>query len=53
MAEAQSSYPYPPMANPVAVISPQYCAPYPVDLTIVRNHRCQWKHHVQDQRQDF
>ncbi|GMP51418.1 hypothetical protein CsSME_00017652 [Camellia sinensis var. sinensis] len=24
------------MANPVAVISPQYCAPYPVDLTIVR-----------------
>ncbi|KAK9289917.1 hypothetical protein L1049_008078 [Liquidambar formosana] len=27
---------YPPLANPVAVISPQYCAPYPVDLTIVR-----------------
>lgn len=36
MAEAQSSYPYPPMANPVAVVSPQYCPPYPVDLTIVR-----------------
>ncbi|KAK3017495.1 hypothetical protein RJ639_005999 [Escallonia herrerae] len=27
---------YVPTGNPVAVISPQFCAPYPVDLTIVR-----------------
>ncbi|CAK9144501.1 unnamed protein product [Ilex paraguariensis] len=27
---------YPPMANPVALINPQFCAPYPVDLIIVR-----------------
>ncbi|KAF8397163.1 hypothetical protein HHK36_016070 [Tetracentron sinense] len=27
---------YTPLANPVAVIGPQFCAPYPVDLTIVR-----------------
>ncbi|CAI9779190.1 unnamed protein product [Fraxinus pennsylvanica] len=38
---AGTSYPYPPMANPpmantIAVISPQLCVPYPVDLTIVR-----------------
>ncbi|CAK7343660.1 unnamed protein product [Dovyalis caffra] len=25
-----------PVANPVAIISPQYCAPYPIDLAIVR-----------------
>ncbi|XP_002533824.2 protein LURP-one-related 10 [Ricinus communis] len=25
-----------PLANPVAIISPQYCYPYPVDLAIVR-----------------
>ncbi|KAL2509931.1 Protein LURP-one-related 15 [Forsythia ovata] len=25
-----------PMANTIAVISPQFCVPYPVDLTIVR-----------------
>lgn len=27
---------YPPSANPIAVVSPQFCAPYPVDLTVVR-----------------
>ncbi|KAF7143588.1 hypothetical protein RHSIM_Rhsim05G0227600 [Rhododendron simsii] len=31
---AQSSYP--PIGNPVAIVSPQFCAAYPVDLTIVR-----------------
>ncbi|XP_058214713.1 protein LURP-one-related 10-like [Rhododendron vialii] len=31
---AQSSNP--PLGNPVAIVSPQFCAPYPVDLTIVR-----------------
>lgn len=25
-----------PVANPVAIISPHYCAPYPIDLAIVR-----------------
>ncbi|KAK9289499.1 hypothetical protein L1049_007654 [Liquidambar formosana] len=34
MNMAESSYL--PLAKPVAVISPQYCAPYPVDLMIVR-----------------
>ncbi|KAK1561820.1 hypothetical protein Q3G72_001271 [Acer saccharum] len=28
--------PPPPPLNPVPIISPQYCAPYPVDLAIVR-----------------
>ncbi|CAL5388895.1 unnamed protein product [Camellia sinensis] len=32
---AQPSY-YLPIANPVWVIGPQYCLPYPVDLAIVR-----------------
>ncbi|XP_022157259.1 protein LURP-one-related 10 [Momordica charantia] len=27
---------YPPLTTPVAVISPQYCAPYPVDLRITK-----------------
>ncbi|KAA8517492.1 hypothetical protein F0562_017878 [Nyssa sinensis] len=27
---------YPPLAYPVAVINPQFCAPYPIDLIIVR-----------------
>ncbi|KAK3219887.1 hypothetical protein Dsin_013857 [Dipteronia sinensis] len=31
------SYAYPPPSNSVSIISPQYCAPYPVDLAIVRN----------------
>ncbi|OIS98032.1 PREDICTED: protein LURP-one-related 10-like [Nicotiana attenuata] len=35
-----SSYPpqmaMPPAANQVAIISPQFCAPYPVDLNVVR-----------------
>ncbi|KAL2484915.1 Protein LURP-one-related 15 [Abeliophyllum distichum] len=33
---AGTSYPPMAMANTIAVISPQFCAPYPVDLTIVR-----------------
>lgn len=32
---AATSYP-PPLTNPFAVISPQFCAPYPVDLVIAR-----------------
>ncbi|TXG59034.1 hypothetical protein EZV62_016863 [Acer yangbiense] len=28
--------PPPPPLNPVSIIGPQYCAPYPVDLAIVR-----------------
>lgn len=32
---AATSYP-PPLANPSAVISSQFCAPYPVDLVIAR-----------------
>ncbi|XP_042513708.1 protein LURP-one-related 10-like [Macadamia integrifolia] len=27
---------YPPLSNPVVVVGPQFCAPYPVDLTIIR-----------------
>ncbi|KAJ4978863.1 hypothetical protein NE237_009643 [Protea cynaroides] len=27
---------YPPMSNPVTVVGSHFCAPYPVDLTIVR-----------------
>lgn len=27
---------YPPLVNPLAVVSPQFCAPYPVDLIIAR-----------------
>ncbi|XP_043725256.1 protein LURP-one-related 10-like [Telopea speciosissima] len=27
---------YPPLTNPITVVGPQFCAPYPVDLTIVR-----------------
>ncbi|KAJ4978600.1 hypothetical protein NE237_009380 [Protea cynaroides] len=26
---------YPPMSNPVTVVGPNFCSPYPVDLTIV------------------
>ncbi|KAL2455766.1 Protein LURP-one-related 15 [Abeliophyllum distichum] len=33
---AGTSYPPMAMANTIAVISPQFCVPYPVDLTIVR-----------------
>ncbi|KAK4833986.1 hypothetical protein QYF36_014466 [Acer negundo] len=29
------AYP-PPPPNPVSIVGPQYCAPYPVDLAIVR-----------------
>ncbi|KAF6174066.1 hypothetical protein GIB67_020248 [Kingdonia uniflora] len=32
----QPGYGPPPMANEVAVIGPQYCAPYPVDLTVTK-----------------
>ena len=35
-----TSYPappsYPPMANPIAVVNPQFCAPNPVDLVVVK-----------------
>ncbi|KAF3447999.1 hypothetical protein FNV43_RR08707 [Rhamnella rubrinervis] len=35
-----TSYPappnYPPAANPIAVVNPQFCAPYPVDLVVVK-----------------
>ncbi|KAI3674785.1 hypothetical protein L2E82_51900 [Cichorium intybus] len=33
---AQTSYPPTHMANPAAIVSPHFLAPYPVDLTIVR-----------------
>ncbi|XP_027069133.2 protein LURP-one-related 10-like [Coffea arabica] len=32
---AAAAYP-PPVVNPLAVVGPQFCAPYPVDLVIVR-----------------
>ncbi|KAK2647481.1 hypothetical protein Ddye_014970 [Dipteronia dyeriana] len=31
-----SAYPPPPPPNPVSIVGPQYCTPYPVDLAIVR-----------------
>ncbi|KAF3448003.1 hypothetical protein FNV43_RR08711 [Rhamnella rubrinervis] len=35
-----TSYPappnYPPAANPIAVVNPQFCTPYPVDLVVVK-----------------
>ncbi|KAF5189584.1 Lurp-one-related [Thalictrum thalictroides] len=34
---AQPSYPASaPLVNPISVVGAQYCAPYPVDLTIMR-----------------
>lgn len=33
---ATSYAPYPPLVNQMAIISPQFCAPYPVDLIIAR-----------------
>ena len=30
------AYPPPPSLNPVSIIGPQYCAPNPLDLAIVR-----------------
>ena len=32
---AAAAYPHP-VVNPLAVVGPQFCAPYPVDLVIVR-----------------
>ncbi|XP_043724092.1 protein LURP-one-related 15-like [Telopea speciosissima] len=33
---AEHSNNYPPLTNLITVVGPQFCAPYPVDLTIVR-----------------